>query len=194
MIKIAVAKLDPCRTYKSNMTQLPYIALEALALIYLFWLTTRHTSLPQCIPPGCISFSLVTSSATMNQTCSPVPTPPGKFQTLATKSGKTVGLTTLYQMFLEFWFCLTFSGFPATIFWRIKLYFLVWVFLISGDPRLDRNTVVKLCRLHCCISCGQMYLCLASKGQQPLIHPGKFMAGSQSHGGDFEDDFAFSIG
>ena len=128
---------------------LPYIALEALAVIYLFgW--------PQCIPPGCISFQLVTSNML---TC---PNPTREIPNTCKKKWKHVGFNKFYtKLFLEFWFCWTFSGFPATIL-EIKLF-------LFGFPHCWRstaglNTVVKLCRLHCCISCGQMYLCLASQG------------------------------
>lgn len=160
---------------------LPYIALEALALIiiYLFgW--------PQCIPPGCISFQFVTSNML---TC---PNPTREIPNTCNKVEKRWVLQLYTKLFLEFWFCWTFSGFPATILEDQTLFFGL------GFPHFWRstaglNTVVKLCRLHCCISCGQMYLCLASKGQQSLIHPGKLMAGSQSNGGDFEDDLPFQL-
>ena len=82
---------------------LPYIALEALALIYLFgW--------PQCIPPGCISFQFVTSNML---TC---PNPTREIPNTSNKSGKTVGLTTLHQIVSGVLVLFDFFGFPGNNF------------------------------------------------------------------------------
>ena len=95
-------------------------------------------------------------------------------------------------MFLEFWFCLTFSGFPATL---LEINF----FLFGFPSFLEINGWTQ----HSCqaLSASLPHLLRPNvlvPGQpgavQSLIHPEKLTAGNQSHGGDFEDDFAFSIG